>query len=145
MHGTSFEQGERTVTFMPGASGNPAGRRPGTKTRKQALVENLFEGEVAEIAKKALELARGGNTECIRIVLDRVAPVRRGRPVNFKLPEVSDAADIVKCFNGILRSCANGTLTIEEAQALASVVEAGSRAILVRELEERIERLEAHL
>jgi hypothetical protein len=34
---------------------------------------------------------------------------------------------------------------IEEAQALASVVEAGSRAILVRELEERIERLEAHL
>jgi hypothetical protein len=133
------------VTFLPGASGNPAGRRPGTKTRKQALVESLFEGEVAEIAKKALELARAGNTDCIRIVLDRVAPVRRGRPVNFKLPRVSDAADVVECFNGILRSCANGTLTIEEAQALASVVEAGSRAILVRELEDRIERLEARL
>jgi uncharacterized protein DUF5681 len=133
------------VTFMPGVSGNPAGRRRGTKTRKQALVESLFEGEVAEIAQKALELARGGNTECIRIVLDRVAPLRRGRPVNFKLPAVSDAADIVKCFNGILRSCADGTLTIEEAQALASVVEAGSRAILVRELEERLERLEAQL
>lgn len=130
---------------MPGISGNPSGRRPGTKTRKQALVESLFEGEVAEIAKKALELARAGNTDCIRIVLDRVAPVRRGRPVHFKLPQVSDAADIVECFNGILRSCANGTLTIEEAQALASVVEAGSRAILVRELEDRIERLEARL
>jgi hypothetical protein len=130
---------------MPGISGNPAGRRPGTKTRKQALVESLFEGEVAEIAKKALELARAGNTECIRIVLDRVAPVRRGRPVHFKLPQVSDAADIVECFNGILRSCANGTLTIEEAQALASVVEAGSRAILVRELEDRIVRLETRL
>jgi hypothetical protein len=130
---------------MPGISGNPAGRRPGTKTRKQALVESLFEGEVAEIAKKALELARAGNTECIRIVLDRVAPVRRGRPVHFKLPQVSDAADVVECFNGILRSCANGTLTIEEAQALASVVEAGSRAILVRELEDRIARLETRL
>jgi hypothetical protein len=100
------------VTFLPGVSGNPAGRRPGTKTRKQALVESLFEGEVAEIAQKALEMARGGNTDCIRLVLDRVAPVRRGRPVNFKLPPVSDAADIVKCFSEILRSCANGTLTI---------------------------------
>jgi hypothetical protein len=133
------------VTFLPGLSGNPAGRRPGTKTRKQALVESLFEGEVAEIAQKALEMARGGDTDCIRIVLDRVAPVRRGRPVNFKLPPVNDAADIFKCFNGLLRACANGTLTIDEARALASVVEAGSRAILVRELEDRIERLEARL
>ena len=133
------------MTFLPGVSGNPAGRRPGTKTRKQALVESLFEGEVAEIAQKALEMAREGNTECIRMVLDRVAPVRRGRPVNFKLPPFSAAADIVKCFNGILRSCANGTLTIEEARTLASVVEAGSRAILVRDLEDRIERLEALL
>jgi hypothetical protein len=33
----------------------------------------------------------------------------------------------------------------EEARALASVVEAGSRAILVSELEYRIERLEARL
>jgi hypothetical protein len=131
--------------MQPGVSGNPTGRRAGTKTRKQALVESLFEGEVAEIAKKALELARAGNTDCIRIILDRVAPVRRGRPVNFKLPRVSDAADIVECFNGILQSCANGAFTIQEAQALASVVEAGSRAILVRELEDRIERLEARL
>jgi hypothetical protein len=130
---------------MPGVSGNPTGRRPGTKTRKQALVESLFEGEVAEVAKKALELARAGNTDCIRIILDRVAPVRRGRPVNFKLPRVSDAADIVECFNHILQSCANGALTIQEAQALASVVEAGSRAILASELEDRIERLEARL
>jgi len=133
------------VTFVPGISGNPKGRLPGTKTRKQALVETLFEGEVAEIAQKALELARAGNIDCIRMVLDRVAPVRRGRPVNFKLPRVSHAADIVECFNGILRSCANGTLTVEEAQALASVVEAGSRAIVARDLEDRIERLEARL
>jgi hypothetical protein len=52
---------------------------------------------------------------------------------------------LVASFNALLRSCADGTLTIEEAQALASVVEAGGRAILVRELEERVERLEAHL
>jgi hypothetical protein len=133
------------VTFVPGISGNPRGRLPGTKTRKQALVEHLFEGEVAEVARKALEMARGGNTDCIRMVLDRVAPVRRGRPAKFKLPPLNDAADVVASFNAILRSCADGTLTIEETQALASVVEAGSRAILVRELEERVERLEARL
>ena len=82
------------MTFVPGLSGNPRGRLPGTKTRKQELVENLFEGEVAEVARKALEMARGGNTDCIRMVLDRVAPVRRGRPVKFKLPPLSDATDI---------------------------------------------------
>ena len=133
------------MTLVPGISGNPRGRLPGTKTRKQALVESLFEGEVAEVAREALEMAREGNTDCIRLVLDRVAPVRRGRPVRFKLPPLNDGADVVACFNGILRSCAGGVLSIEEAQALASVVEAGSRAILVRELEDRIERLEARL
>jgi hypothetical protein len=133
------------MTFAPGISGNPAGRRPGTKSRKQLVVEGLFEGEVDEIARKAIELARGGNTEMIRMIVDRVAPLRRGRPVHFKIPQVNDTGDVLEAFNGILRSCANGILTIEEAQALASVVEAGSRAVFVKELEERVERLEARL
>lgn len=133
------------MTFVPGVSGNPRGRLPGTKTRKQAVVESLFEGEVAEVARKALEMARGGNVDCIRLILDRIAPVRRGRPVRFKFPSLNDGADVVACFNGILRSCADGVLSIEEAQSLASVVEAGTRAILVRELEDRVERLEARL
>src|SRR6516165_10580001 len=61
-------EGERSVTFAVGVSGNPAGRPRGSKTKKQAIVEALFEGEIVEVAKKALDLARSGNTECIRMI-----------------------------------------------------------------------------
>ena len=133
------------MTFMPGVSGNPSGRRPGSKTRKQAVVEELFEAEVRTIAAKAVELAVAGNCECIRIILDRCAPVRRGRPVRFALPAVNDVGDVLKAFNAILRAAANGTLTLEEASSLGGLIEAHSRAVVVRELEDRVVALEGRL
>jgi Family of unknown function (DUF5681) len=133
------------VTFVPGISGNPTGRRPGSKTKKQQLVEALFEGEVAEVARKAVELARAGNTDCIRLILDRVAPAPRGRRVRFRLLQVSSTDDLVRAVNCILKAVSSGTLTVEEGHALASAVELGGRIFEVAELGERIAALEARL
>jgi hypothetical protein len=138
-------EGERSVTFAVGVSGNPAGRPRGSKTKKQAIVEALFEGEIVEVAKKALDLARSGNTECIRMILDRVAPAPRGRRVQFHLPVLNSTDDLVAAINAILRAVSTGTLAIEEGRVLASAVEVGGRFVEVAELSERVAALEARL
>jgi hypothetical protein len=133
------------VTFMPGVSGNPRGRRPGVRTRKAALVEALFDDEIQAVGNKCLELAKDGDIEAIKVILARVCPVRRGRPLRFKLPSVNDAGDVLTAFNAVLRAASSGILTVEEAQSLSSVLESGARLIQLSEFEDRLEALEARL
>ena len=41
--------------FRPGQSGNPAGKRPGTRHRVTLLAEQLLDGEAEAIVRKAVE------------------------------------------------------------------------------------------
>jgi hypothetical protein len=106
----------REMRFAPGHSGNPSGKPPGTRSRRALLVENLFEGEVEQVARKAVDMALGGNIDCLRLILDRVAPARRDRPVRFPLPNPPDA-------DALLRAVARGHLTPMEAGQLAPLVQ----------------------
>ena len=45
---------------------------------------------------KAVEMALAGDTVALRLCLDRLAPVRKDRPVMFELPPITTTADIVK-------------------------------------------------
>ena len=51
----------------------------------------------------------------LRLAIERIAPVRRGRPVKFDLPSVVNAADVVTAIGGVLHAVASGELTPEEA------------------------------
>jgi hypothetical protein len=74
------------------------------------------------------------------MVLARVWPVRRGRPVTLTLPPIKTAADVVTAFGAVADAMAAGELTPEEASAVAGVLEAKRRAIETAELEERLHR-----
>jgi hypothetical protein len=133
------------MTFTPGVSGNPQGRRPGVRTRKAAILEALFEGEIQAVGNKCLDLAKDGDIEAIKVILARICPVRRGRPLHFKLPPINGAGDVVTAFNAVLRAASSGILTVEEAQSLSSVIESGARVIQLNEFAQRLEALEARL
>src|SRR5262245_33233647 len=42
--------------FKPGQSGNPAGKKPGTRNRATLALEALLDGEAEALTKKAVEL-----------------------------------------------------------------------------------------
>jgi hypothetical protein len=61
--------------FQKGQSGNPAGRPPGSRNRATIMVQNLLEGAVENIAKRAAQLAEEGNVAAIRMCMNRLSPV----------------------------------------------------------------------
>jgi hypothetical protein len=52
----------------------------------------LLEGEAEQIGGKAVELAKSGDTVALRLYLERIAPVREGRPITLTLPLMSTPA-----------------------------------------------------
>lgn len=70
--------------LVPGVSGNPAGRPKGSKNRttllKQAIDGQLTEElskDASDILQKTIELAKEGDTTCIKILMDRLMPIIR--------------------------------------------------------------------
>ncbi len=82
--------------FRPGCSGNPAGKKPGTKNRATILKEALREGEDATLARIVIDKALAGDAVAARFLLERLEPKPRGRPIHLDIPEgESPAGEVV--------------------------------------------------
>ncbi len=128
--------------FRPGVSGNPAGRQTGTRNRATMAIDNLLDGQAEALAQRTIEMALQGDTLAMRLCLERVAPVRRGRPVHFDLPRIETAADVTMALGSVLKATAAGELTPDEASTLASVFEVKRRTLETVALERRLAALE---
>jgi hypothetical protein len=100
----------------------------------------LLEGEAEGLARKAVELALGGDTVALRLVLDRLLP--RDRVVRLQLP-LRTLADLDRASGGIGVAVARGQITPAEAGALARLLDARRRVLEATELERRLAALEA--
>jgi hypothetical protein len=58
-----------------------------------------------------------------KIILDRIAPVRRDRPVSFDLPKIERPADAVAASAAILDAVSEGALTPGEAAEISKLIE----------------------
>ncbi|KQT56116.1 hypothetical protein ASG52_24580 [Methylobacterium sp. Leaf456] len=129
--------------FEKGKSGNPAGRPKGTLNRTTLAMQALLDGEAEALTRKAIEMAQDGDAVALRMCLDRLLPVRKDRPVMFDLPTITTTADITKATAAVLTAVASGEITPSEAADIGRAVEAHAKTIEVRDLQDRIERLEA--
>ena len=137
--------GPKQGRFQPGKSGNPAGRPKGSRHAVTLAVEALLDGEAEVITRKAVEAAKAGDMVAIRLVLDRVCPPRKTRPIYINLPAISGLSDIAVAQNEVLRATCSGELCLEDAQVLGGLIEARRRALETAELELRISELENEL
>jgi hypothetical protein len=126
-------------SFAPGHSGNPAGRPAGSRNRATILMDLLAEGQGEEILRKN----KRGDATARKLVLDRIWPVRKGRPVSLAIPPIDAAEDLVKALGFLASAVGSGELTPDESAALATVFETKRKAIETVDLAKRIETLEA--
>ena len=130
--------------FQPGNPGKPKGARHKTTLIAEKLaIETLMENDAEGVTRRVIDAAKGGDMTAARLVLERICPVRKGRPVRLELPAIETARDLSVALSAILGAMGQGEITPEEAAVVASVVEAKRKAIEIVELEARISALEA--
>jgi hypothetical protein len=126
------------MVFRKGVSGNPAGNYKGSRHGTTLLAEKLLADDTGDIFRAVIKAAKEGNGTAMRLCVERLAPLRKGRAVVFNLPSVKTAADIVGATGELARAMAAGELTTDEASAAASVIEMHRRAIETSEIERRV-------
>jgi hypothetical protein len=129
--------------FKKGASGNPAGRRAGSRNKATVLLEKMMADDGEGVVNAVLEAAKGGDMQAARIILDRICPPRKERLISCKLPKLEDTSDLIAGISAIMAAVANGELTPGEGQALASLIEAQRRTLETEDIEQRLAALEA--
>jgi len=128
--------------WKPGESGNPRGKPKGARNRATLMVLSLMEAGAREITLAVVSAAKAGDLTAAKMVIERLAPPMRERPIAIDLPDIQSAQGIAVAQAAILQSAASGEITPSEAATLAGVVEMRRRALETEELERRIVALE---
>ena len=81
-------------------------------------------------------------TVCIKLVVDRLLPPARSLPIKLALPDLSSIDGIGKAFDTTMKAVASGQLDIEQAQAIAGLLETRLSFLAAAELEARVAALE---
>lgn len=129
-------------TWRKGQSGNPKGKPAGTRNKATMMVLALMETGAKEITEVVITAARGGDLTAARLVLDRLAPPARERPISINLPDTATCEGINQAQQAILEAVGAGELLPGEGQALVGIVEARRKALETQELEQRVAALE---
>ena len=115
--------------FEKGRSGNPAGRRPGSRNKATLAAAALLAEESEALTRKAFELALAGDPTALRLCIERLLPPCRERAVKFILPPIENTDDISAAMQAVTAALARGDITPGEAATIAAVVETFARAI----------------
>jgi tellurite resistance protein len=71
--------------------------------------------------KNVVEAAKNGDASAMRLSVERLIPVRKGRPVKFDLPAIETPADIANALGAVAVAMAEGEIIPDEANAVAGV------------------------
>ena len=135
----------RGTPFQKRRSGNPVGRRPGSRNKATIAAAKLLAGESEGLTRRAVELALAGDPMALRLCVERVLPVSRERAVKFRLPPIKSPADISAATEAVTSALAKGAITPGEAGRIAAVVDTFVRAIETSEFDVRLQQLEEKL
>lgn len=134
--------GNRGRPWTKGQSGNPAGRPRGARHRTTVMLEKLMADDAEAIVRAVLSAAQQGDMTAARMVLDRIVPPAKERPLTVELPSLDSLEDVAAAHARIVAAVAAGELLPSEGQALAALLESRMRVAEVADLERRLAALE---
>lgn len=124
--------------FEKGKSGNAKGR---PKSMTATLLRQAINDDMPDILNKLIELAKGGDVQAIKLVLERVCPALKPQAVPISLP-VSDS--LAGQGNEIIRATMTGKIPPDIGSQLITALANQAKIIEIDELTKRIEALEVN-
>lgn len=129
--------------WVKGSSGNPAGRRIGTRNSASELSDDILMASAEDLTRAAVAMALEGDSTALRLCIDRIVPKRKHRPLNLSWPRIDTLDDVDQAMTATLGALGNGQLEVEQASALTAILDAKRRSIAAVEIERRLRTLEA--
>jgi hypothetical protein len=121
----------RRPLFQPGQSGNPAGRRRGSRNKATLAAATLLDGEALGLTCRAVEAALAGDMLAMKLCLERVLPPCQERPVTFSLPSLAAVGNgkidepspqnVSRAMNAVTTALACAEIAPDEAATIAGV------------------------
>jgi len=132
-------QSHSGVRGRPFGKGN-GGRKPGSKNRTTLVAEALLKGEELELVRKAIQLAKAGDVQMLRFLLDRILP--KDRSMRIDVPPMKHGSDAIDALGAIIDAVGAGQIAPSEGSALATLVVARARMINEAKVESRLDEIE---
>ncbi|GBR09447.1 hypothetical protein GLI01_23550 [Gluconacetobacter liquefaciens] len=128
--------------FPKGQSGNPDGPKKGRRHPAFAALDQIGQENAERIVQAVTASALRGDMRAAEIMLRRVWPERKGRPLSLSLPPLTDAADLSAAMATIIQAVTAGEITPDEGQALSALIEAQRKTIETHDLAARMDAIE---
>ena len=93
-----------------------------------------------ELVRKAIEMAKAGDPQMLKFLLDRILP--KERSVRVDLPPIYHASGAVDAVRAIIEAVATGQIAPNEGSALATLVATYARTINDAKVELRLDDIE---
>jgi len=144
VHDLPSPRGRKVVgrPWPKGVSGNPNGRPDGALSRKTIHVRRLLDADAEAVIAKLIELALSGDVAAIKIVMDRISPVPRDRPIAVALPEIHNAENAMGALAAIVSAVGAGQVSPLEGETLSRLLRSYVELDALRMLEQRVAELE---
>ncbi|WP_030071022.1 DUF5681 domain-containing protein [Halomonas alkaliantarctica] len=128
------------MAFKPGKSGNPKGR-PAGRPDKRAQWRKELEKHGSDLVAKAVELALAGDSQALKLCIDRAIPAYRptAEPVSFTM----QGDTLTERANSILTAVATGELDPQTGKALIDAIGSLVKVTEIDEISRRLDELEA--
>lgn len=109
--------------YLPGQSGNPAGKKKGTINKRTRLAQ-LLEPYAEELVAKMVELARAGDMNALRLCIERLIPKATNEDISIKLPDITNInGNLLLAFSKEILSALSGQeINIDQTKALIGVL-----------------------
>jgi hypothetical protein len=111
----------RGKPFVPGNSGRPAGAR----NKLTVLAEQLMADDAEAIVRKVISMALAGDLGAAKLILDRILPVPKSRPVEIALRAVGEhdgEKTIVESYGAVVAAVAAGQVSPAEGLELFALI-----------------------
>ncbi len=129
--------------FVPGRSGNPAGKKPGTLNHK-TRIRQRFEEQGEAIADVVMQKALEGDLNAAAIILARLEPPLRpsSAPVTFAF---DPTLTLTEQAGALMVAIAEGRISPEVGKGLMSALSAFAGMKEIDELASQLAELKSHL